>query len=276
MALLHPKSLDTVVAIGISNNNGQKHWVGTGFLYGLLNRKKDDGTNEYKVYLVTNKHVLEGHSSILLKFNPTKDQPSLDFPAQLLDSDGSKKWFGHPTPSVDVAILSIDINTISKYGARSEFIASDIHSLTSTEMSNSEITEGDGIFALGFPMGILDSDRQYVIVRQGCIARVRDLYENRKSDFLCDVMVFPGNSGGPVYIKPELTSINNTKPNHKSCLIGLVKSYIPYRDSAVSQQTKRTRIIFEENSGLTAVEPVEHINQTIKLYQEHWKNKNKV
>ena len=43
----------------------------------------------------------------------------------------------------------------------------------------------------------------------------------------------------------------------------MVKSYIPYQDTAVSQQTGRTRITFEENSGLAAVEGVQAIIETI-------------
>lgn len=61
-----------------------------------------------------------------------------------------------------------------------------------------------------------------------------------------------------------MTSIQGTNSSNKSRLIGIVKSYIPYIDVAISQQTNRTRITFEENSGLTKVEPVDHILQTIE------------
>jgi hypothetical protein len=36
-------------------------------------------------------------------------------------------------------------------------------------------------------------------------------------------------------------------------------SYIPYEDIAYSLQTKRPRIVFEENSGLTKVLPADNI-----------------
>jgi len=42
---------------------------------------------------------------------------------------------------------------------------------------------------------------------------------------------------------------------------------------AISQQTKRPRIIFEENSGLTAVEPVDHILKTVELAMTRMKNR---
>jgi hypothetical protein len=80
-----------------------------------------------------------------------------------------------------------------------------------------------------------------------------------------DALVFPGNSGGPVILKPELMSIEGTKSNNKSVIIGVIKSYIPYRDVAVSEQTGLPRIIFEDNSGLSIVEPIDHIIETINL-----------
>jgi hypothetical protein len=45
-----------------------------------------------------------------------------------------------------------------------------------------------------------------------------------------------------------------------------VSSYIPYVDVAVSQQTKRPRITFEENSGLTQIFPVEAITQATQEF----------
>ena len=90
------------------------------------------------------------------------------------------------------------------------------------------------------------------------------MLEGHSSDYIVDAFVFPGNSGGPVVIKPEVARIQGTQHNTSSRLIGLVKSYIPYRDVAISPQTKRARVVFEENTGLTNVEPVDHIIQTIQ------------
>jgi S1-C subfamily serine protease len=266
MALLHPKALDTVVAIGKPQPNNKKRWIGTGFLYGLLNESSEDGKKSYRVFLVTNKHVLRNLTSIFLKFNPQNDQASIDFPIKIKKDDGTNAWFGHPDAKVDVAVLAINLDIMVKHGAKFEFIRSDGNAFVTSELMEAGISEGDSVYALGFPMGIVDTDRQYVIVRQGCIARIRDLYEKRKTDFLCDVMVFPGNSGGPVFIKPDVASVTGSKPNQKSGLIGIVKGYIPYKDVAVSQQTQRPRITFEENSGLTAIEPVDHIHTTIEGY----------
>lgn len=126
------------------------------------------------------------------------------------------------------------------------------------------ITEGDGVYVLGFPMGIVGKERNFVVVRQGSIARIRDVLASSSKEFLVDAFVFPGNSGGPVVVKPEITSIQGTKSLKAAYLIGMVKSYIPYQDAAYSKQTNRPRIIFEENSGLAEVVPVDSVRETIE------------
>ncbi len=113
-------------------------------------------------------------------------------------------------------------------------------------------------------MGIVSADRQHVFVRGGIISRIKDLFEKRSKDYVVDAFVFPGNSGGPVISKPENSSIVGTKFSNVASLIGIIKSYIPYSDIAISQQTGNPRIIFEENSGLSKVEPVDHIISTIQ------------
>lgn len=42
-------------------------------------------------------------------------------------------------------------------------------------------------------------------------------------------------------------------------------SYIPYRDTLVSQQTNQPIMIREENSGLTVVYPVDRIKEVVEL-----------
>jgi hypothetical protein len=64
MALIPPFFLDTVVALGTVNEQGQTNWVGTGFLYGKFISK--EGENKlYQVYLVTNKHVMNNLKTIV-------------------------------------------------------------------------------------------------------------------------------------------------------------------------------------------------------------------
>lgn len=269
MALIPPFYIDCVVAIG-TIVQGQQRWIGTGFLFGDLFEKTEDEKNRYNVYLVTNKHVLANLDLILVRFNPQNDQSAKDYPASLKDKNGNTLWTGHPDPDIDVAVIPLNINSIKKEGMKFDFFQSDKHVNNISDLMNNEASEGDFIYIMGFPMGIVAADRQHVFVRSGVISRIKDLFERRSKDFVVDAFVFPGNSGGPVITKPEMQSIQGTKASNNSKLIGIVKSYIPYNDVAISQQTNRPRVIFEENTGLTKIEPVDHIILTI----EHAKKKN--
>jgi len=68
-------------------------------------------------------------------------------------------------------------------------------------------------------------------------------------------------------LKPELLVIPDTKPVPLPLVIGVVKAYIPYRDTAVSLQTGKTRITFEENSGLTKVVPIDRVQECINRFE---------
>ena len=93
------------------------------------------------------------------------------------------------------------------------------HLLDIRGMVDRGMTEGDFVYVLGYPMGIVAPDRQYAITRSGSIARIRDLLERRSNDFIVDAFVFPGNSGGPVVSKPEYFAIQGTKVISKEYLI---------------------------------------------------------
>jgi hypothetical protein len=114
-------------------------------------------------------------------------------------------------------------------------------------------------------MGLVSPDRQYVICRSGVLARIRDYLDGHAQDYMIDVPVFPGNSGGPVILCPSAIAINGTNPISESSLVGIVKSYVPYTDVAISPQTNRPRISFEENSGLAMVESLDSIVETVQL-----------
>lgn len=82
-------------------------------------------------------------------------------------------------------------------------------------------------------------------------------------------MYFLETVGVRSFLKPEITAIQGTAANGKAYLIGVVSDYKPYIDTAVSQQTHRARITFEENSGLADVIPMDRVDETIAAYQSH-------
>jgi len=262
MALIPPFFLDCVVAIGVMGEK-QKQWIGTGFIVG---RPIDINADEkkYHTFIVTNKHVLKNHQHVILKFNSLNENSAIDYPVDLRPNNESIS-VGHPSDNVDIAVFNINPKVLKNDSAQFGFFKLDKDVIPISEMKNIGVSEGDGIFVMGFPMGIVAPEKKYAIVRAGTIARIRDAIEGQQSHFLIDASVFPGNSGGPVVIKPEVVSILGTKAINRAALIGIVKSYLLYKDVAISQQTGNPRVIFEENSGLALVETVDNIISTVDL-----------
>ncbi len=264
MALIPPFFLDCVVAVGFPGPDGLPRYTATGFLYGQFIERHDDGGTSYRIFFVTNKHVLGDAKIGYLRFNPEAAEPARAFRAVLRNEDGTPRWTGHPDPDVDLAVLLVSVEQLQAEGIRFSFFQGDLHVVTRAQATDLDITEGIGVFVLGFPMGLVGDIRNFVIVRQGTIARIRDALAHSAKTFLIDCTIFPGNSGGPVVCRPEAMAIQGTKNLNQASLIGVVAAYVPYRDVAVSQQTQRPRIIFEENSGLAMVIPADYIEETIQ------------
>jgi hypothetical protein len=264
------------VAIGksvtISNGVSQQQWIATGF---LLGEKVSALENQYVIFLVTCNHVVDdlknpttflqlpsGNSTsitAMIRFNPQAGGAAHEYS---LDMD---KFVTNP--ATDVAVTPIDIQVLKHQGVSNiSFFPNDVSVVNRMKASDLGLSEGDGIYLLGFPLGLVAEGKQnYVIVREGVIARIRDCLAEKRDSFLIDSFAFPGNSGGPVITKPEAFAISGTKTQNRSYLLGMVRAYEPYQDVAVSVQTKRPRIIFEENSGLTDVIPMDDVEDTIHV-----------
>ena len=269
MALIPPGYLNTVVALGGPSEDGTMKYTATGFLYGHpTGVTNNEGQQTYRLFLVTNRHVLQKASTksteLHARFNrPMGADPNI-YTIPLKETDGSASWIVHPRPDADVAVITINHTKLQDDGIEFVFFAGDQGAFTLEQAREIEVSEGDGVFVLGFPLGEAGKDRNYAVVRQGIVARVQDWLRGNAQTFLIDASIFPGNSGGPVLLKPELTSIQGTKRNDRCGLIGMVSSYLTYQEVAISQQTERPRMIFEENSGLGVVVPHNVIQETIE------------
>jgi hypothetical protein len=69
-------------------------------------------------------------------------------------------------------------------------------------------------------------------------------------------------------LKPEFVSIEGTKANGKASLVGVVTQSRNYVDTAISPQTGRPRITFEENAGLAEVLPIDYVNAAITTFRK--------
>lgn len=267
MALIPPFFSNCVVAIGYTDRSSESkkvYWGASGFLYGKLAQDKPNpGERRYKAYLVTNKHVLNDRDLIYVRVNPTATEPARGFVVPVSDETGRQLWLGHEIEDVDVAVLPINYQRLQNQGMEVDLFQSDRHALNVEGLKAAGMSEGDFVFVLGFPMGLVGEERNTVIVRSGIIARIRETLARPTYRYMVDTVVFPGNSGGPVITKPETVAIRGTRARNSANLIGIVSSYVAYQEIAVSKQTGNIRVVFEENSGLAEAYSVDCIDETI-------------
>jgi S1-C subfamily serine protease len=286
-ASIPPFFIDSVVALGamqpVLDENGNPvnparfEWVteGTGFFYGyLVSNDPDPKKRKYELYLVTAKHVVKGHlkanpGNMIARINPkTSSSEVKEFGISNQPSQGEVTWLYHENQDIDLAIVQVNVDLLRQNDIEPTlFFANDMHVANIDKITSLEISEGDGVFVLGFPMGLTGVQRNYVIVREGVIARLSEMKDRVTKTFMIDSFVFPGNSGGPVVLKAEPFSIEGTKNQPAAYLIGVVIGYIPYTDFAIGNQTKRPRIRFEENSGLAEILPTDYTDEAIKSWR---------
>ena len=271
MALIPPHYLKSVVSIEIERRDeegkSQMVSIATAFLLATLRGEKDEeGKELYNLSLVTNRHVYENPKTkeklkeVFLRFNTT-DGKSRYAKAPLLKEDGSPMWFKHKNDKVDIAVLPLIPGVVYGMGIEFHFLnGPDIFFAKDFQKLN--ISSGDGVYVLGFPMGISGRSKKFVIVRHGIIARVDEELLSEHFYYI-DASAYPGNSGGPVIHKPEVVSVSGTGSNSKAGLIGVVSSGETYTDVAVSQQTGDPRIVFTEQTGLVRIVPMESVIEAI-------------
>ena len=69
MSVIPNHFVDAVVAIGVGqqfNGHIEKMWIGTGFLVSI---QEPDNIQTSTIYLITNKHVLNGRNTVYVRFN---------------------------------------------------------------------------------------------------------------------------------------------------------------------------------------------------------------
>ena len=271
MALIPPAYLNSVVSIGVEKKNDKNEpefkSLATGFLIGkAIGEKNEQGQQSYKLFLVTNRHVFYNNKNkeyvkeILFRFNTTESK-SHHFKVSLLNADGTATWSMHGNEKVDLAVLPINADAMTEVKIDFYFFREN-DLFFAKDFGTKNISTGDGLFVLGFPMSISGKAKNFVIVRQGIIARV-DEEVLEEGFYYIDASAYPGNSGGPVIVKPEIVSIQGTASNNSAGLIGVISSGETYSDVAVSQQTGEAKVIFTEQTGLVRVVPIECIYEIV-------------
>ena len=262
MSLIPQFYMDAIVSIGVPGFKGRTQWIGTGF----LGYRKVDAKGNVAPFLVTNKHVILNKKEIVLRFKSNVDGALKEIPVNL-EGDGKNTYRVHPNEKVDIAVLKLNGNYITRNNLQFDAFDIDEHAMTSSELRQEGVDEGSLIYMLGFPMGLVNANSKLPICRLGCVARMSKEQIDEQLNMLIDIQNFPGNSGSPIITKPEHTSIEGTKALSKAVLIGIVHSYIPYRENLINQQTGNVVEVRSENSGIALVHPVEQIREVVDLIQ---------
>ena len=245
MASLPSQYLKSVVAIVyVPETAGNSvRQMGTGFLYGYPAFEDDDGNTQYRLFVVTCKHVIDDvmrlTNNLLVRFNQEEGQGTSVFAAPIVQ-DSKFMWTFHP--SEDVAVLPINARILESTGVQRKFFGKGASTFTRQEAKTAGLYEGDGVFIIGFPTGWRPGSKDYPIVRYGVLAQVQGWYDGDHTTFLIDGSGFGGNSGGPVVNKPDIAGIGDTQPVQTSKLLGMV--------ARVSQELKKIQEIELEQMAL--------------------------
>jgi V8-like Glu-specific endopeptidase len=182
--------------------------VGTGF---LISDPTPDG--KPRVVLVTANHVFRKMPGPIatIGFRIENADGSWRYaPEPLKIRDGDKELWTHH-PDRDVAVISIDAPpSFAKAALPEGWLASD------DTFGKFDVAPGDTMLALGFPEGLSANTAGFPILRSGRVASFPLAPSAAFPTFLLDFAVFPGNSGGPVYLDaaPHHTQASDAKtPN---------------------------------------------------------------
>ena len=166
MALIPPNFLNTVVALGAPSSDGSVEYYATGFLYGYpIGTTGKDDAKQYRIYLVTNRHVFQKASGQLTQLQARFTRPmgtgASIYALPLRQANGSALWTVHPDAKADVAVLGINAKRLHADGIEYRFFLGDKHTFTLDQARANEVSEGDGVFVLGFPLGEAGNERNY-------------------------------------------------------------------------------------------------------------------
>lgn len=177
--------------------------VGTGF---LIAQTGPDGRPQ--TILVTANHVFDKmpKETARIGYRIANPDGSWRYSPQSLrirDAQGHALWTHHP--SRDVAAMAITAPAaFTKAAIPEDYLAAD------DTFSKFNVAAGDQMMTLGFPRGLAANAAGFPILRAGRVASYPVAPAKIFPTFLLDFSVFPGNSGGPVFMSgPSRHAVND-------------------------------------------------------------------
>ena len=175
MALIPPTYLNAVVSLGTVVESFEH--VGTGSLYAHP-LPSTQGRTPYRAYVVTNRHVAGDVTHVRFNHPDTgltvdRSAPSPRTPGpftRVTQTWPSRRW-RNPVLSEGRKLLDAEMS---------------IGDIGTSFGDGVQPVEGDGIFVIGFPLGLVGDARNYPVVRYGVIARIQDWVRRDEERFLID------------------------------------------------------------------------------------------
>ncbi len=188
---------------------------GTGFFVTHEAEGHEEGPT---LFLVTNKHVIEGSRQCEITFTRSKasfvESPGVVGPDEPIVGDFARvelksRWYGHPQDDVDVAVIPVfkDLFSVPGYHPFIKAFSSSIMPLEDPESLNAV----EDIVFVGYPHQFHDTANNLPIIRKGITATHPNVDYRGLPVFLIDGSVFPGSSGSPVVILHNTMRANRSR-----------------------------------------------------------------
>lgn len=181
---------------------------GTGFVfvYEVANLKYP--------FIVTNKHVVMGMKQGALTFIKSDGKlPKLGDSFRGVLEDWPQRWFGHPSPDIDIAVCPL--GPIEKFIEQNHGFGLFYRYVTNDTIPTDEQVNGldavESVAFIGYPNGIWDSKNYLPIARRGTTATPIGVDFEGTPRFLIDASVFGGSSGSPVFVHDQGLWLNSGK-----------------------------------------------------------------
>lgn len=193
--------------------------VGTGF---LISDPAPDGSP--RTVLVTASHVLEKMPGQVARIgyrieNADGSWSYTPTSITIRDTRGHQLWTRHPQR--DVAAISVQApQEFARAAIPKAYLAGD------DTFSNYRVAAGDEMLALGFPRGLAANQAGFPILRAGRVASFPVAPAKIFPTFLLDFSVFPGNSGGPVYMNNPARRTSAGAPQDAEFIAGLLTQQV--------------------------------------------------
>ena len=263
MALLPPEFLRCVVGTQARvPGTIDVEQLGTGLIFLQDNVQSEE---QARRFLITNRHLVDGYDSVTLVMDGDDE---FSAPTLRIDlTDGSRKLIRNPG-GLDLVAIPLDEGALNRE-MRGVRPIRETECLTAEMVQDIGVAEGDGIFIVTLPAGLEGlEDLVGPVVKQGCIARIGQYISGKANHILIDANITHGNSGSPVFLKPTEFAVPGTKSNTFPYLLGLIEGAFTYEEPAASVITGRTRVVFEEQSGIVRVVSSDDILDTVELARQ--------